>query len=149
MILSTLNDSKRIERLHPLFKTFFDYVKNNNLLNAPLGRIDVDGDKLFINNVDATLVEAEKQPLEAHRKYIDIHVVLEGEELIGWKALEEIKETRQEYDESSDCALYDDKPTTWAKLHGGQFLIVYPEDPHAPVVGKGRVRKLIGKVLVE
>ena len=50
MILTTLNDSQRIEPLHPLFKTLFDYVKQHNLLDAPLGRIEIDGDNLFINN---------------------------------------------------------------------------------------------------
>ena len=28
----------------------------------------------------------------------------------------------------------------------GQFVIVYPEDPHAPVIGSGKIRKLIAKV---
>ena len=31
----------------------------------------------------------------------------------------------------------------------GDVLIVWPEDPHAPVIGNGEIRKLIGKVLVE
>lgn len=149
MILSTLTDSARSEALHPLFRQFFDYVKSHDLLHAPLGRIELDGDRLFINNVDAALVAADTQPLEAHRRYIDIHVVLEGEERMGWKPLEAVTDERQPYDAAADCALYGDAPTSWATLRAGQLAIVFPEDPHAPLVGEGRVRKLIGKILIE
>ena len=51
MIVSNLQNSSRIEVLHPLFKTLFDYVKSHDLLHAELGRIDIDGDNLFILNV--------------------------------------------------------------------------------------------------
>lgn len=146
MILTTLADSGRIEPLHPLFKRFFDYVKEHDLLHAPLGRIEVDGDRLFINNVEADLTDAATQLLEAHREYIDVHVVLDGEEHFGWRPLADCAAVRQSYDPAVDCALYADRPSSWLTLRPGQAVIVFPEDPHAPVVGEGRVRKLIGKI---
>lgn len=146
MILTTLADSGRIEPLHPLFKRFFDYVKEHDLLHAPLGRIEVDGDRLFINNVEADLTDAATQLLEAHREYIDVHVVLDGEEHFGWRPLADCAAVRQSYDPAADCALYADRPSSWLTLRPGQAVIVFPEDPHAPVVGEGRVRKLIGKI---
>ena len=146
MILTTLADSGRIEPLHPLFKRFFDYVKEHDLLHAPLGRIEVDGDRLFINNVEADLTDAATQRLEAHREYIDVHVVLDGEEHFGWRPLADCAAVRQSYDPAADCALYADRPSSWLTLRPGQAAIVFPEDPHAPVVGEGRVRKLIGKI---
>lgn len=146
MILTTLADSGRIEPLHPLFKRFFDYVKEHDLLHAPLGRIEVDGDRLFINNVEADLTDSATQPLEAHREYIDVHVVLGGEEHFGWRPLADCAAVRQSYDPAVDCALYADRPSSWLTLRPGQAAIVFPEDPHAPVVGEGRVRKLIGKI---
>ena len=78
MIVSTLKHSERIVSLHPLFKTVFDYIKSHDLLNTPCGRIELSGDDLFINNVNPECVAAEQQVLEVHRKYIDIHVLLEG-----------------------------------------------------------------------
>lgn len=146
MILTTLADSGRIEPLHPLFKRFFDYVKEHDLLHAPLGRIEVDGDRLFINNVEADLTDAATQLLEAHREYIDVHVVLDGEEHFGWRPLADCAAVRQSYDPAADCALYADRPSSWLTLRPGQAAIVFPEDPHAPVVGEGCVRKLIGKI---
>ena len=126
MIVSNLQNSQRIEGLHPLFKSLFDYVKTHDLLHADLGRIEVDGDHLFINNVNPECVTSDQQVLELHHDYIDVHILLEGEEMIGWKALEDLQ------NETS--------------LLPGQFVIVYPEDPHAPVIGSGKIRKLIAKV---
>ena len=51
MIISKLGNSYRIESLHPLFKKLFEYVKQHDLLNQPTGKIVLDGDNLFINNV--------------------------------------------------------------------------------------------------
>ena len=78
MVLSELKYSERIEKLHPLFKKAFDYVKTHDLLNTPCGRIEVDGDDLFINNVNPECVTSEQQVLEVHRQYIDIHILLEA-----------------------------------------------------------------------
>ena len=36
MIVSNLQNSQRIEGLHPLFKSLFDYVKTHDLLHADL-----------------------------------------------------------------------------------------------------------------
>lgn len=146
MIVSNLENSQRIEGLHPLFKTLFDYVKTHDLLHAELGRIVIDGDNLFINNVNPECVDAEKQVLEVHQDYIDVHILLEGVETIGWKAIEDVKQQTKPYEKEGDCALYSDAPTILATLYPGQFMIVYPEDPHAPVIGKGKIRKLIAKV---
>lgn len=148
MIITNLNNTERIECLHPLFKTLFDYVKANDLLNSPLERIEVQGDDLFINNINPTCKTVEEQVLEMHRDYIDVHIVLEGTETIGWKAIEDLEHITQPYQKEGDCALSDDKPTILATLTPGQCCIVYPEDPHAPVIGEGKIRKLIGKVKI-
>ena len=73
MIVSNLSNSSRWRAPHPLFKNAFDYVKNNDLLHAELGRIVIDGDNLFINNVNPECASRE-QVLELHRDYIDVHI---------------------------------------------------------------------------
>lgn len=146
MIVTNLNNTERIESLHPLFKKLFDYVKTHDILNTPCGRIDIDGDNLYINNVNPECIPAEKQVLEVHRDYIDVQILLQGKETIGWKALEDSKEEVKPYEKESDCALYSDTPTTWIHLVPGQLAIFFPEDAHAPVIGEGKIRKMIAKV---
>jgi YhcH/YjgK/YiaL family protein len=148
MILAHLSDCERYEALHPLFKQVFDYVKSNDLLHVPAGRIVIDGDKLFINVSDANLVPAESQKLEVHRKYIDIHFPLSGAEIVGWSSLSRLNESEAPFDVENDFALYSETPSTYFTALPGDFYIVYPEDAHAPVIGEGVLRKLIVKVLL-
>ena len=149
MILTTINDSERYESLHPLFKALFDYVKTHDLLNAPLGRIEIDGDRLFINNSLAQAMAKDAQVLEMHRRYIDVHILLAGSETVGWKPLADIKNITKDYDAEGDYMLSDDSPTAYIDMTPGDVLIVWTEDPHAPIIGNGEIRKLIGKVIVE
>lgn len=148
MILGSLKYSERVEALHPDFKKVFDYIKSHDLLNAPLERVVLDGDNLFINNVNPECVAQEAQPLEAHKDYLDIHILLEGEERIGWKSLDDCGTPSKAYDKEGDYMLFDEPASSYVDLKPGQFVIVWPEDPHAPLIGKGKVRKLIVKARV-
>ena len=138
MILSSLSESARIEVLHPLLKTLFDYVKSNDLSAVPAGRIEILGNDLFINVADAELLSADSQKLEVHQAYLDVHIPLSGDEIIGWRALP--------FDVEADYALYSSPASTYVTVRPGEFLIVYPEDAHAPIIGRGKLRKLIAKV---
>ena len=119
MIVSNLQNSQRIEGLHPLFKPLFDYVKTHDLLHTDLGRIEIDGENLFINNVNLECVSPDKQVLELHHDYIDVHILLEGAETIGWKALEDLQKEVKAYSKEDECALYSDTPTTYVNLLPG------------------------------
>ncbi len=135
-----------MEILHPLFKPLFDYVKSCDLFCAQLGRIELDGDNLYIMNSEVDAIPQEKQVLELHHQYIDVHILLEGRERIGWKAADDLTQEVKAYSSDGDCALYGDAPSMWVDLLPGQFVIVYPEDAHAPCIGEGKIRKLIAKV---
>ncbi|MFI3262819.1 MAG: YhcH/YjgK/YiaL family protein [Rikenellaceae bacterium] len=149
MILGSIKNSERIEGLNPNFKMIFDYVKSKDFLKEPLGRIELDGDKIFVNNVVSELVPQEKQILEMHRKYLDIHIPLSKAERIGWKSVDDVKFISKEYNEETDLEFCDDKPTCYVDVLPGEFLIVYPEDCHAPIIGEGSLQKLIVKIYVE
>ena len=146
MILGTLSESARIESLHPAFKKAFDYIKSHDLLNAPLERITLDGEALFINNSAPTPRSQEEQVLEVHRRYLDIHVLLSGTERIGWKPLADLTNPEAPFNEADDYQTFAEPATTYFDMLPGQFLIVYPEDAHAPIIGTTPIRKLVVKV---
>ncbi len=148
MEIGNLESTELSEKLHPKFKLLFDFVKNSDFDKLPAGRVDVDGDDVYVMNLSISGVAADSQPLEMHRKYIDVHILLGGKEIIGWKPLREIESYTQAYEESGDCALSDDTPRFFVELHPGEYCIVFPEDPHAPAIGDGPIRKLIGKVKI-
>ena len=75
-IISSLKDSARVEAIHPAFKKLFEYVKSHDLLNAPLGRIELDGNNLFLNNMETT---GDVRPLEFMAHELGYHIVKEKE----------------------------------------------------------------------
>ena len=89
---------------------------------------------------------AEKQRLEAHRVYADVHVLLEGEETLGWSNTDDLREEDAPYNAEDDIVFFRERPQTFVTMRPGQCLVVYPEDAHAPLIGNGRIRKLVAKV---
>ncbi|EJU16878.1 YhcH/YjgK/YiaL family protein [Porphyromonas sp. oral taxon 279 str. F0450] len=147
MIHCTLDESARYESLHPRFKEVFDYIKSHDLQAMEPQRLELRGEELFINRIDAPSNPQDEQPIEAHESYIDIQVLLEGRERIGWLPRAKCLSPRAPYDESKDIIFYHDQPTSYVDLLPGDFVILFPEDGHAPFIGDGSpISKLIVKV---
>ena len=147
MIHCTLDESARYESLHPRFKEAFDYIKSHDLRAMEPQRLELRGEELFINRIDAPSNPQDEQPIEAHESYIDIQVLLEGRERIGWLPRAKCLSPRAPYDESKDIIFYHDQPTSYVDLLPGDFVILFPEDGHAPFIGDGSpISKLIVKV---
>ena len=146
MILGNLNDTKRVEGLHPLLPFLFEYIKKHDFLSMPIGRIELQGEALFINNDNPVMKPQSAQLIEVHRRYIDVHVPLDAAETIGWKPLYDLSEVSRPYSCEKDIAFYADNPSTYFTVYPGQFLIVFPEDGHAPIICEGKLRKICAKI---
>lgn len=149
MILDSLNNTEKVERLHPLFKKAFDYIKETDFSKVEDGKYELDGSRLFVSVVSLTGKDKNDAAIETHKKYIDIQLPLLGVEKIGWKPGCKLQEESIPYDEAKDIAFYVDRPTAYTKIYPGQFAVYFPEDGHAPGIGEGNIRKVIVKVQVE
>ena len=76
MICDTLQHLGRYRGLHPNLDTAIDYLLTHDLAALPLGRTEVDGDKVFINLMDATLHPDAGYHPEYHKLYADLQVDL-------------------------------------------------------------------------
>lgn len=148
MILSALSQSARYAVLHPLFYQAFDYIEKTDLFSLTPGRYNIVGDDLIaiVEKVSGKTREVAK--LEAHRRYIDIQLVLEGDEQMGWKPLADCYNPVSEHSEERDIRFFHDAPASWVAVPPDHFCIFFPEDAHAPLVGNGEIRKVIFKVAV-
>jgi YhcH/YjgK/YiaL family protein len=146
MILSNLKNRKELEQLHPLFPVLFDYIESHDILSAPQGIIEIQGHDLYLNNYSPEPATCDTAPLEVHQKYIDIQVLLEGSETMGWTPAEEITEWRGEYDEQKDVRFSDERCDHFVTLKAGELTVFYPEDGHAPAIGSAPIRKFIAKL---
>lgn len=85
---------------------------------------------------------------EAHRRFIDIQCVLEGEEKICCLPIQKLKETKA-YSEVIDATFYtaDNKPQEIV-IGNGYFAIFYPQDGHMPSLSVDEP-KMVKKVVVK
>ena len=149
MIFSTITNSDRYAALHPLFPRAFDYIRNTDLLSLAPGNYPIVGGDLFAiveHMPGRTRAEAR---LECHRRYIDIQLVLEGVDEMGWKPLADCHKPVSDYSAEKDIRFFHDAAATWIATPPGAFCMFFPEDAHAPLVGEGIIRKVIFKIAVK
>ena len=149
MILSTLSQSSRYVALHPLFPRAFEYIRNTDLLSLAARQYPIVGDDLFAIVEHMPGRSREKAQLECHRKYIDIQLVLEGVDEMGWKPLQDCREPVGDYSAEKDIQFFYDTPASWIATPPNSFCIFFPEDAHAPLVSDSNIHKVIFKVAVE
>jgi biofilm protein TabA len=149
MILDTLARSSRYHALHPAFARAFDLLANSDWTALQPGRHEIDGDRIYVL-VDHTEGRGrEGARLEAHRRYLDIQVTIDGCEEIGWMSLTECRQATGGFDLSRDIqffSFFSDSPRAWVTVPAGHFAIFFPEDAHAPLAGRGAVKKANVKV---
>jgi biofilm protein TabA len=149
MILANLAGADRYRTLHPLFVRAFDFLRNTDLLALAPGKHTILDEQLFaIVEACAGRSRAEAK-LESHRRYIDIQLVLEGVDEMGWKPVSECVEPATEYDEVRDIRFFNDPPANWIATPPGSFCLFFPEDAHAPLVSARNIRKVVLKIAVQ
>ncbi len=146
MILEPLSFLAALSPLHRHFLKAFDFLSTVEQEGFPEGVFPIDADEL-IASVETVSGKGKKNArLEAHKRYIDIHYVLSGEDLIGWKPFEACQTIAEEYHSEKDKLFFQDSPEGWFTLKPGYFALFFPHDAHAPLAGKKPVKKVILKV---
>jgi biofilm protein TabA len=110
MIFSTLSQSDRYAALHPLFPRAFEFMRNTDLHALTPGVHQIVDKQLFVIVEEAAGRTRAEAKLECHRKYIDIQLVLEGVDEMGWKPLADSHQPIDEYNSERDIRFFDDAP---------------------------------------
>jgi biofilm protein TabA len=157
MVLDTLQNWRRYAAIHPAFARAFEYLVRrewSEAIAASTGeslsvRDRLDGDRLYVSIDRVHGRGRDRARLEAHRRYIDIQLTIEGDEEIGWKPLAGCAEPDGQFDAARDVGFFSDRPESWLSLPAGHFAIFFPADAHAPLTATGMLVKAIMKIAVE
>lgn len=143
-----------------------DYLKNKNLyIESKIQKIlnfiqetdfsKIVEDKVTIDDDNFFMIsEIFTKPVsegfwESHKKYIDIHYILKGSEIIGYENITNL-EVNKPYDEDKDLITYYGSLKNSIELKEGMFLVVYPEDAHMPNIStsleKLPLKKIVFKI---
>ena len=130
MIICPWKDISRYYGAVPGLEEAVNFINNAGTLEPgsyPLecgGKVNVGG--------EAVTRSVEGVRLEAHRAYLDVQYVTEGEEYMGWADTAAL-EVETPYIAEKDCSMHTGK-CQFFHIPAGYCYIVFPEDAHAPMV---------------
>ena len=124
MIIDKLN---RIDRYHALLPHLDEAMARlEEIRDAAPGRYEYDGGFILIQEGTTNPIDA--GDFEAHRKYLDVQILLEGAETIAWADLDALR-CSEEYDAEKDRGMYAGEGVT-VDITPGMFYVCFPQDAH-------------------
>lgn len=126
----------------------FAFLKEHDLKTITKGKYPIDGTNVFATVTEDPSKDFDKTNWESHRKYIDVQIVLEGEEKMGKWPVDKVTSVTKPYDEAKDVANYT-APGKFYIIPAGTFIIFFPGEAHRPNITPGGnkvVKKLVIKV---
>ena len=142
MIYDTLKNIGRYNFLKKIEK--FDFS------NYQKGKFDIDDEGFFGIGLEYDTKNESDCLWEAHQKHLDIHFVIEGEEIIHITDISNTEETK-EYDTENDYALFTAEKEQKIILKQGEFLVLYPNEVHQTAVkltNTSSVKKIVFKIKI-
>jgi len=125
----------------------FAFLKNHNLETLAVGRYDIDGDNVYAMVTENPTKDLDSTKWESHQNYIDLHLVIKGEEKIGVAPVKNLTVTIP-YDASKDLANYSGDGKFYTALPG-TFFLFFPGEAHRPNIttnGNKPDKKLVIKI---
>ena len=113
-------------------------------------RVELKGDLVYCTRFTYETIPQEESFFEAHRRYLDIHIMVEGEERVDMNRPEDLKLTDAQ--EGNDFYAYQGESWHSTVLKPGEFLVVFPGDAHrikVQVDGPKTVSKAVFKVCID
>lgn len=139
------------------------WLKSHDYTALPLGKTEIEGDDIYISQDAYPTKPADQVVLESHHKYVDIQLMVKGEELMGYAdCTPDLPVLGEGYLPERDVVFY---PVSvmpfWTQetsspqkilVKAGEFCIFAPEDVHASQIAvkeSQMVRKIVVKCRVK
>lgn len=127
-----------------------DFLEKTDLKSLPMGRKEIDGNKVFLNVMEANAKREDELNFEIHKKYMDIQIDIEGKE--GIQIGFDIQKVIETYSEDRDIGMVHCDESIMCNLGKDKFIICMPEEPHKPGIATGEntyLKKCVFKVAVD
>lgn len=149
MIFGNIDNLEEFSYLEKQIMECFAYAKSHDLASYEKGSHEIDGDRLFVNIVEYTTTTPVERFWEAHKNYLDVHVMIHGTEQIDLNFIQNMDV--KEFVEKDDFLPMEGEKNSSVILRDGDFLICYPGDGHRTAVavdGPEQIKKAIFKVRI-
>ena len=148
MIIDTLDNLVKYEKINPLFSEVVAFLRKNDLNKLPEGKHSIVGNDLFVNIQVAKSKTPDEAVIETHRRMIDIQIPIDASETYGYTPLCNLPD--EPYNDEKDITKYKDlMAESYIDCQPGMFAIIFPQDGHAPCISfTPEIKKAIFKVKV-
>ncbi len=150
MIIDTLADGAANPFYPVAIRRALQGIQAFDLAALAPGKYQIEGDLIFMTLVEGVTRPLNDQRPEFHRHYIDVHLVLEGEEIVGAATRDQATTAAQEFDSEHDIGFCPSMGTeSLIRLAPGDVVLIFPGELHRPMATLGqpaRLRKVIAKI---
>ena len=150
MIIDDFEHAGRYKGLGARFEKVFRYLKDTDFSTMADGTYEIEGKDIWAL-LTSFKTEAEgARKFEAHKTYIDVQYLLNGNEIMYWAPAREL-DVEGAYSEEKDILFFKGSSPSSVHLKPGRFIVFFPQDAHkAGCQWKGQedVRKVVVKVRV-
>lgn len=149
MIFGNMKNLKEYSFLEEGILECFEYAKTHDLVNYEKGSHPIEGERLFVNIVEYETTSPENRFWEAHRQYLDLHLMLDGSEQIDINFIDNM--VQKDFVEKDDFLPLEGDSNCHVILNKDDFLICYPKDGHRTAVAVDEptvIKKAIFKILI-
>ena len=151
MIYAKNQEALAYRGIHPNLDLALEHITPEFLASLRDGqRVELQGDQVYCTRFTYETIPQEESFFEAHRRYLDIHIMVEGEERVDVNRPEDLKLTDAQ--EGNDFYAYQGESWHSTVLKPGEFLVVFPGDAHrikVQVDGPKSVSKAVFKVCID
>ncbi|MDD5371020.1 MAG: YhcH/YjgK/YiaL family protein [Anaerolineaceae bacterium] len=151
MLVCQINDADKQLKIDEKMQKAVEFLRREDLDRLPIGRINLVDDRVYVRVMEYETVPFEALKFEAHRKYIDIHYVVSGQEAIWCLPTQKFAST-DAYNVEKDVIHGEPRRVeelSKVVLVPGDMVVCYPEDAHAPKGMVGNATEPLKKIVVK
>lgn len=146
MIVDSIRNLEQYRGLHNNLDTVIDFLQNCDLKALADGKTIIDGERVYVNVMEADLRDAEGAEYEYHKRYADLQIDILGSEYLEWTDRAELTKS---FDETVDFGLAAGDAGSGITLGNDRLAIFLPGEYHKPSCKTAKdthVRKAVFKI---
>lgn len=128
MIYAKNTDALSYRGIHPNLDLALEHITPDFLARVGSERVELKGGDVYATRFAYETLPAEETFFEAHRNFLDIHIMVDGSEGVEIAPPEGL--TEFDRTEASDFYAYRGPASYKLTLSPGDFLVVFPNDAH-------------------
>lgn len=149
MIFDCITHINNYRGIHAGLDHAIQLIINDELELDTIGKVGVEGNKLFYLVQEYSTSEPSEVKLEAHKRYIDLQLIIEGNEIMEFANKYDLDELTS-YDEENDIQFFKGNCN---RIHAKEnyFAVYFPHDGHRAGIASESsimVKKIVFKIEV-